>query len=322
MGKQKKEAQSVFRTADDGAKLHLAQWASGQSKSVLILPGRGEPVEKYAPVAERLLGLGCDVWGLDWRGQGRSPRFAVAGSPALARRGHVQSFERLVDDAAAVIRGFDQPVMVLAHSMGGALFLRLLQKDPAIAAHLSGALLSGPMIDIPTGRWAPWVVRWTARLAVLGRRGHAYAPGYGDWVPRPTAFEGNRGTSCPDSYRWEQDFLAARPELQVGGPTWRWVAEAYRLMGRLWQPWPQRFPNLPVRVVVGDEDRYVQPARHRAFFARFPQADLHWIPGGRHELLFERSAVQAPLWVQLEQMLSMMQPAHPSHQANQPQEGV
>jgi lysophospholipase len=279
----------------------------------------GEPVEKYALVADRVQGLGCDVWGLDWRGQGRSPRFAAGGSPALAQRGHVHSFERLVDDAAAVIRDFDQPVLVLAHSMGGALFLRLLQKDPAIAAHLSGALLTGPMIDIPTGRWAPWMARWTARLAVLGRRGQAYAPGYGDWMPRPAGFQGNRGTSCPETYRWEQDFLAARPELQVGGPTWRWVAEAYRLMGRLWRPWPQPFPALPVKVAVGSDDSYVQPSRHQAFFDRFAEAELHWIAGGRHELFFERPAVQAPLWEVLEQMLGVMEPAHPPHQADQAQ---
>lgn len=329
MSEQPKEVQSVFRVADDGAKLHLAHWAQGlgdggpaRRRSVLILPGRGEPVEKYAPVAARLNRLGAEVWGLDWRGQGRSPRFAATGSPALARRGHVQSFERLVDDAAAVVRSCDPPLLVLAHSMGGALFLRLLQKHPSIAEILSGALLSGPMIDIPTGRWAPWVVRWSARLAVLGRRGQSYAPGFGDWAPRPTGFEGNRGTSCPDSYHWEQDFLTAQPELQVGGPTWRWVREAYRLMGRLWRPWPQPFPNLQVEVAVGSDDCYVAAARHQAFFDRFAQARLHWIPGGRHELLFERPAVQEPLWRLIERLVLSVEPAHPPHQADQAQERV
>ncbi len=276
---------------DDGAALHQLLWSGDDQQPVLILPGRGEPAAKYSATAERLSAEGACVRALDWRGQGLSPRHRRA---HIARRGHVPSFERLVDDLAQVIDAHPVPPMVIAHSMGGAIMLRLLQKTPQVK--IRGAFLVGPMIDIPTGDWAAWKVRLLARLAVWGGQGCRYAPGYSDWSANQEGFSHNRRTSDALAFAQEIALLKGHPELQVGGPTWGWVDGAYRLMRQLWRPWRAGLPQMPVTVAVGEDDTYVTRQRMKAFFARFPAVSLEWIAQGRHELLCENPQVQQQVW--------------------------
>lgn len=283
----------------DGARLRLCHWppAAADGQDVLVLPGRTEPAEKYAEVADDLRQRGHGVWCLDWRGQGRSTRFG-----RCAARGHAPDFDGFGHDLAQVLawiadrRPQARPPLVLAHSMGAGIALRLLQMRPGMAPAVAGLVLTGPMIRIPTRGWPPAVVRRLAHLHVALGRATAYVVGAADWGPRDCMFDGNRRTRCRTRFEREVALLTTAPELRVGGPTWGWVQAALRLSARMAAPWASGYPDLPIRVVVGGADSYVPLAAQHAFFNRFPDAALTVIDGARHEVLMETDDARAAFW--------------------------
>ena len=91
--------------------------------SVLLFPGRTEYVEKYAPVAHRLMAEGYDVLSIDWRGQGMSDRLQPNPRP-----GHIRDFADYQHDVVEMIVAAEQldlprPWHLLAHPMGGCIGL-------------------------------------------------------------------------------------------------------------------------------------------------------------------------------------------------------
>ena len=66
-------------TASDGVRLRVGVWnAHAETKrakgTLLLLPGRTEYIEKYAPVAGDMARHGISTIAIDWRGQGIASR--------------------------------------------------------------------------------------------------------------------------------------------------------------------------------------------------------------------------------------------------------
>lgn len=291
-------AREIQVRAADGTRLRTLWWPGAQAPAVLLLPGRSEPVEKYREVVAELRARALPVRALDWRGQGLSERL-----PGLGERGHVDSFDVLADDLATVLAEMDGPTLVLGHSMGAAVALRLMQTRPEVAGRLTGMVLTAPMTGLPTWGHPPWLVRALARLHRLAGRGRAYVRGGGDWAIENHAFEGNRRTHSRLRFEREVALLRAHPELRVGGPTWGWLDAAFHLTDALRGPWPEASLALPLAVAVGAADPYVSATAQRAFFARFPQARVDIIPDALHEILMETDPARARFWRLFDQAL-------------------
>ena len=108
---------------------------------VLLVHGHAEHSGRYAHVAKHLVEHGIAMYAYDHRGFGRSE-----GHPGL-----VASFDQLVDDLAQMVQTVradmpaDQPLHLLAHSMGGAVaILYGLDHSPPV----DGMILSSPAIDV------------------------------------------------------------------------------------------------------------------------------------------------------------------------------
>ena len=105
-----------------GARLRAALFpCQGVARgSVVLSPGRTEPIEKYFEVVRELTGRGLVVLAHDWRGQGLSERMLP---DRLA--GHAQGFEAYLGDYTALLDAFaarlPRPWIGFAHSMGGCL---------------------------------------------------------------------------------------------------------------------------------------------------------------------------------------------------------
>ncbi|MFX9169433.1 alpha/beta hydrolase, partial [Acinetobacter baumannii] len=88
--------------------------------SVVLSPGRSEPIEKYFEVIGELQARGFTVLVHDWRGQGLSHRMLP---DALA--GHAPDWRTYLHDFDAMIAAFrarlPEPWIALGHSMGGGL---------------------------------------------------------------------------------------------------------------------------------------------------------------------------------------------------------
>ncbi len=269
--------------------------------SVVVSPGRTEPIEKYFEVVERLTARGFVVLVHDWRGQGLSHR-------VLADRllGHAAGYRHFLADHAALIDAFDhrlpKPLIGLGHSMGGCLTLLAMASGES---RFAGAILSAPMLGLLTGRTPRLLVRALAR--VLTRLGRAGAP-VRSGPALETPFEANILTH--DRARYDRNLaqIAACPDLALGGPTWGWLDFAFSAVGVLESASGVATIAAPVTVVAAGEDKLVDNVGLRRVAGRLRRGRLAEIPGAYHEILQETDAVQSAFWREFDALASEVAP--------------
>ncbi|MCS6778656.1 MAG: alpha/beta hydrolase [Geminicoccaceae bacterium] len=259
--------------------------------TLLLLQGRGEFLEKYGATVERAVAEGLCVLGLDWRGQGGSPRL-VPGT----RRGHVDDFEDYLADldllvARAEALGLPEPLVLLGHSMGGHIGLRWLRRHPG---HIARAALVTPMFDIELGGLPRPLVRMLVGGALGLGAARRYAPGQRD--PRASCrFEGNPLTSCPEGFAQWWELLARHPDRRVGGVTWGWLAAALRSIETTRAPGFLEAIETPLLLIRAGDERIVCNRAIERFARRLPRAELLDLPGARHAVFFERPEIRAAM---------------------------
>ncbi|HPE59280.1 MAG TPA: lysophospholipase [Thiolinea sp.] len=144
-------------SASDGVKLAMARWEpAGRTRAnILLLHGFNEYSGAFDSVGRTLAKHGFTVWAVDQRGFGRSPY-----------RGLWSSAERMAADArelAILIKGREPglPLILLGHSMGGAVAL--------LAAGGDGALRADAVVLVAPAVWTrdsqPLFQRWTLDVA-------------------------------------------------------------------------------------------------------------------------------------------------------------
>lgn len=257
--------------------------------TVLLLEGRGEFLEKYAPTVERLVAERLVVLGLDWRGQGGSPRLLPG-----TQRGHVDDFAHYLEDlelllARAEQLGLPEPWTLLAHSMGGHVALLHLARRPG---RIARAALVTPMFDIALGPLPRPLVRVLVHTAVGLGAACRYAPGQGDPVTA-CRFEGNPATSCREAFAAWSELLRRHPDRRIGGVTWGWLAAALRSIEASRAPGFLERIATPLLVLRAGEERIVCNRAIGRFSERLRTATLVDFPGARHDLLWERQEIRA-----------------------------
>jgi len=138
--------------AVDGVKLAVrsARIAAPVRAEVVLVHGLGEHAGRYGHVARVLAERGLRVCAWDLRGHGRSG----------GARGDARDYELLVDDLARVVEHFvkaERPWFLLAHSFGGQVALRFLEKRQPECA---GAVIAAPWLRLAFD--PPW---WKLALA-------------------------------------------------------------------------------------------------------------------------------------------------------------
>lgn len=125
-----------------GGELAARTWPSPDARWLAVLVhGYGEHLGRYQHVADALVRMGAMVVGADLVGHGRS-----AGERAL-----VGDFEDVVSDVDIVLTAAldghpDLPVVLVGHSVGGAIAVRYAQRHPDKVAAM---VLSAPVL----GTW-------------------------------------------------------------------------------------------------------------------------------------------------------------------------
>ena len=288
-------ATAYWIKAQDGPRLRIGHWpAQGETRgTVLIFPGRTEYIEKYAHVADDFSKNGYASVAVDWRGQGLGERLVPD-----TRVGHVNAFAdyqhdvRAATDLAEALE-LPKPWFLLAHSMGGCIGLRALHEGLPVAA----SVFTGPMWGIRIAsavRPAAWAVGWTSKLIGLS---HLYAPSTGaESYVATAAFEDNVLTRDRLMFDLMRDQVLKRPELQLGGPSLRWLHEA---LVETRQLAARPAPNVPCLTIVGDNERIVSVPRIEDRMASWPNGRLEVIKDGEHEVLMESDAVRAPILHQI-----------------------
>jgi len=269
--------------------------------SLVFANGRGDFVEKYLEALAHWHGRGWNVISFDWRGQGGS-RGDIVG-------GHLKSFDPLIEDVDALvvewIRSGPGPHVMVGHSMGGHLLLRLLvERRPAVDA----AVLVAPMIAINAAPVPAWIGRRVARM--LAETGWRERPAWkhNERPAPPGLSRQSYLTSCPDRYADELWWKQQQPGFSLGPPSWGWLDAAYRSMESV-TPAKMKEIRTPILILATPRDRLVSPTAIRRAAKLLPDAKLAMFEKAAHELLRESDPVRLEVMARIDSFLDARAPA-------------
>lgn len=287
-------------SARGGARLRTAAWSPNshaRDAVVVIMQGRSEFIEEYAEIIGDLLARGFHVVTFDWRGQGGSDRIL----PDRAK-GHVKRFDDYLEDLDAVMKKIVAPLGVtrkiaLAHSMGGAIALRMALRDDEMFERY---VLCAPMIGLSMANYTKSARFAASALSAIGFAtrfipdGHAHP-----FIP----FEDNPLTSDFRRFDRSDAVLRKAPELSIGSPTLGWVATSFAAMAELqFEETPRAISN-PLLILAGSKDRVTSTPMAEKF-ARGLKAGLFIeIENARHEILQENDDVLARFWQEFDRFV-------------------
>lgn len=263
--------------------------------SLLFAGGRGDFIEKYLEPCHHWHQGGWNVAAFDWRSQG--------GSRGNIKGGHLDSFEPLIDDMAALIEDWRSdtpgPHAAIAHSMGGHVLLRTLaERRP----RLDAAVLSAPMVMINTAPLPYWAAWWTASARCLF--GMARQPAWQARTAAPPAGSARQRvlTSCRERYEDELWWWEQEPGYNLGSPSWGWLEAAYRSSARLTPAALARI-DVPVLLIGTERDRLVSASAIRRAAEQIPGAELEMYREARHEILREADPVRLAALARIDDFL-------------------
>jgi lysophospholipase len=206
----------------DGVTIRYAALRQAKvDRAILIVNGRVESYLKYQELAWDLWRQGYSLYLIDHRGQGMSGRML-----ADPQKGYVDQFDDYVVDLKQFhdqIIMADQPakLFLLAHSMGGAISARYLERWPD---DIKAAVLSSPMLGINLGGLPKWLAKGLA--TTIGTVGDwigepPYGPGQGAYQDH--GFVDNELTHSQSRYQAFRQLYEQHPQIKLGGATAHWI---------------------------------------------------------------------------------------------------
>lgn len=249
-----------------GARLHVMHWA-GAGPPLLLLHGNSHCAGTWAPLAERLVGDGFEVFAMDLRGHGSSD---------APEEGYDWATYR--DDAAAVIRSLDRhDLTVIGHSRGGG---TTLLAAPLVRDIVRAVLVFEPAVPLKfvprpqhvQDRWARADQRRTSfasREAMYTRYREAIAFQHWDEAVLRSYIEHGTEEQADGSV-----VLRCSPRVEVAlhervrdASAWEGVSS----------------PGLPVLTVFGElGSRMKEPDPMEAIRMLYPQAEMAVMSGATH----------------------------------------
>ncbi len=267
----------------------VAPPAEGPARgSVIVCNGRTEFIEKYFEPMRELQARGFAVFSMDWRGQGLSDRLLPN-----RLKGHLDTLDDPVADLNTALKlaaeRLPRPHILLAHSMGGGIALRALQKR---AVEVEGAAFSAPMWGVAG---LSNTARRLARFMTQIGAGGMFAPGQATrW--RKEAFKKNPVTHDRERHARAQALVMAEPRLALAGVTFGWVHASAQAIDAFRHDGALAHLRMPVLVASAGEDVLVDNASHAVVARLLPRCTHIAIAGARHEILMETDAKRAQFW--------------------------
>jgi lysophospholipase len=273
----------------DGAVLRWGHLPAANPRAECVLVGGyGDFVEKHFETVRDLAARGLSVWCLDWRGQGGSTRPKRWPNRPRARR-----FERDAAELAQFARAQlspDRPHVLIAHSMGGAIALLCLHRNPGL---FDAAVLSAPMLGLLNGRTPPTLLRALTGPARLAGLGLCRLPGAARWraghAPTP---ERSRISSDVERCRLRHAWITSDPALRLDQPTYGWLDPALALIARIGKPRFLATIRTPILIGSAGREHVVAPGAHHRAARHLPECTLFELPESKHEPFLERDVIR------------------------------
>lgn len=241
------------------------EWRRPGAKGVILyLHGQSDHSGPFTAMGDRFHELGYNLYAHDHRGFGLSRE----------RRGHIDTYDRFVGDALAMLAHAQAanpglPLYLLGLSMGGHIALRTACRAQD---QLAGVIALSPGFKLRSAPAWSHVLRavWYSLL-----HPSPYMPGLPD-VERVVTTRNERHLE-----RARQD------EYWVTAYTGRFYLEAVRSIRRAWRELPRL--RLPALVLQAGEDHLICPEESRRFFERIGHSDKEYrvMEGLYHNLVVE-----------------------------------
>lgn len=276
--------------------------------SILFMPGRADFYEKYLESMAEWAAAGWLVSAADWRGQGASGRMTP--NPLV---GDIADFSVWISDLAALwqdwVRTAPGPHVLVGHSMGGHLVLRALAEG---AVRPDALVLSAPMLGFITAIPRFIQTLYGRIMCAIGDPGRMAWP-VSEKPGSPLDMRQTLLTHDPDRYADELWWRTARPAVELGPASWRWVERAAASNETLRAPGVLEAVTVPVLVLAAKRDALVSWPAIEAAAARLPRGELVvWGPEARHELLREADPVRGQAMAAIASFLTRALPAKAS----------
>ncbi len=289
-------------TTRDKIKLNYYKAENPKARAaVIIVHGYCEFWGKYHEYAWYLWQAGYTVYFLEQRCHGYSE-----GKLPEADVIHIDSFSTYAEDLWEFL---DQvvkkdciniPLLLLAHSMGGAVACVFLEKHTDIFA---GALLSSPMLKIKTGNMSPLKIKLAKIYMILAHKQKSLSPGQHHF--NPNADFANSSTLSEARYNYLFNQRLADSHYQTAGASLGWVMSAidvYQLILK-----DANKITTPVVLMQAGLDNLVEPEGFDAFMAKVPQARKYFYENSKHEIYNAKDEVRKQYFKdvldQLDQMM-------------------
>ncbi|MDB5667718.1 MAG: alpha/beta hydrolase [Alphaproteobacteria bacterium] len=263
--------------------------------SLLFAGGRGDFVEKYLEALGDWHARGWSVSSFDWRGQGRSKGSNSAG--------HFDSFDILVEDLGDIIDDWASstpgPHVVVAHSMGAHMLLRLLvERRTDIAA----AVLVAPMIAVNSGVFPEWATAGLAATATMS--GFGRWPIWGVQLARAPVGSARQRILTGDADRYEDELYwwDREPDATPVAPSFGWLNAAYH-SARAFTAEALAKVEVPVLLLGADKDQLVSPSAIKRVAGLLPKGELVMYDDCAHEILRERDHVRGDALARIDAFL-------------------
>ncbi|CAH0534718.1 Lysophospholipase L2 [Vibrio stylophorae] len=281
-------AQSTFSGRKD-KKIAYCHAKGGHRRVIIVVSGRIESMLKYQPLLFELFQQGFDIVALDHRGQGLSER--LTHDPII---GHIDQFNYFIDDLNSLYEqviapmGYAQHYM-LAHSMGGTIASRFVQRYPHKVDRLA---LCAPMLGVQLPPALKIFAPVVARCLDLFQRQPHYAFGQGPYCNKP--FAENKLTHDEIRYHAFRNQYELHPQIKLGGPSNRWVWQSLRACHQCFcGARKHRTPTLLLQAELEQiVDNHSQARFNQLINRRGGNCKLHVVTGAKHEILFEQDEIR------------------------------
>ncbi len=264
----------------DGNEMHFARFQADDAHGVLVIcHGFTESCEKFHELTYYFLLSGFTVYIPEHRGHGLSYR-----KLADTTLTHIDRFEEYVRDfdrfnQTVVAAEGDQPRILFAHSMGGAVAALYLEQHPGF---FQKAVLSSPMV-VPSSGGIPLIFAKTL-VAVLRLFGQSEKRAFiSQEYPGHEEFEDACSDSRPRFEHYEA-LKSATKTLQNYSPTYGWVGESLRVKNMILRHHAPEKVTIPVKLYIAENDTIVDRKPQEQLAAALPNCSMELIKGSKHEI--------------------------------------
>lgn len=272
-------------------KIHYATYStkSDAKKCLVILPGRSEPLEKYAEVVhdleEKVPGEFA-FFLMDHRGQGSSQR--MLSKTGDYTKGHSDDFDNYTSDlknflAITVDKHSCKQKFLLAHSLGAGIATAFMQENPEV---FDRAAFSSPMFKIQTNPYKYGVARTIVLAQMAIGKCDEFAIGQKPFNPK-AVFSENKFTTSEARFTMAMNmFNQIVPEAQLGGVTNGWLNEVMKGTRKIRKNYSD--VKIPLHVFTAGIENYSETSEMVKFCDQAPYCVRTHLETSKHEVLMDR----------------------------------